>query len=329
MNVSSDLMVSVIVITYNHSNYIAECINGLLAQKTSFPIEIIIGDDCSIDNNRKIIQKITDGNKDELKDIKLLFHKKNLISSNSDPGKLNFLSCLEASNGKYIAYCEGDDFWCDPLKLQKQVDFLEQNLEYTLCVHNSNLVDQNGVLLGDFSGRPNRLGTTAKLSGKIPAEKILFSQIALFHTTSYCIRRTSIYDRVMAAPKHIRSGDFVMLFGALEQGSCYYMNDICSSYREHTEGVTKSYQSKVEYEHVYKSYIDLYTLFLAKHKIEYRSIFECQIAYYQYQIAENNYAEIRNRWYSRFTLAYFGVRAAKAKWQALEQKVKKQFSCVE
>jgi len=119
-------LVSVCMITYNHENFIKDAIEGILMQKTSFPIELIIGEDCSTDNTRKIVKDY------EEKYPEIIFaqySEKNLGMIN------NFLNVLQAARGKYIALCEGDDYWTDPLKLQKQVDFLEANPEYVICAN--------------------------------------------------------------------------------------------------------------------------------------------------------------------------------------------------
>jgi glycosyltransferase involved in cell wall biosynthesis len=114
------------MITYNHENYIRQAIEGVLMQQTTFPIELIIGEDRSKDNTRMICQ-----------DYQLKYPDKiRLFLPESNLGMIqNFRSTLQASTGKYIAICEGDDYWTDPLKLQKQVDFLESNEEYSVCFH--------------------------------------------------------------------------------------------------------------------------------------------------------------------------------------------------
>lgn len=112
-------LVSVCMITYNHEKYIKDAIEGILMQKTSFPIELIIGEDCSTENTRKIVEDYAE------KYPNLIFaqySEKNLDMMN------NFFNVLQAVRSKYIALCEGDDYWTDPLKLQKQVDFLANNL---------------------------------------------------------------------------------------------------------------------------------------------------------------------------------------------------------
>jgi glycosyltransferase involved in cell wall biosynthesis len=110
------------MITYNHASFIAQAIEGVLMQKCNFPIELIIGEDCSTDKTRQICEQYGE----KFSEIKLL-------PSNSNLGvSCNFIRTLQACTGKYIAFCEGDDYWTDPYKLQKQVDFFEANPEYGL-----------------------------------------------------------------------------------------------------------------------------------------------------------------------------------------------------
>ena len=120
-------LVSICCITYNHENYIRDAIEGFLMQKTSFPIEIIIHDDASTDNTAQIIKEYEDKYPDLFCNI---FQNENQWSKGG--GSIYARFVYPQVRGKYIALCEGDDYWTDPLKLQKQVDFLEQNLEYGL-----------------------------------------------------------------------------------------------------------------------------------------------------------------------------------------------------
>ncbi len=119
-------LVSVITITYNHGSFITRTIEGVLMQKTDFPFEFIIAEDCSTDNTREIIQSYAD------KYPKII----RIITSDSNVGAVeNETRALLQSKGKFVAFCEGDDYWTDPLKLQKQVDFLENHQEYSVCFH--------------------------------------------------------------------------------------------------------------------------------------------------------------------------------------------------
>jgi len=118
------------MITYNHENYIREAIEGVLMQICNFDMELILSNDCSTDSTNTVIQDVLQ-NHPKASMIKHTNHKKNL-------GMMpNFIQTLEQCNGKYIAICEGDDYWTDPLKLQKQVDFLEGNKGYGICFHNT------------------------------------------------------------------------------------------------------------------------------------------------------------------------------------------------
>lgn len=123
-------VVSVIMVTYAHEKYILEAINGVLMQQCDFEVELIIANDCSPDSTDEIIHS-TIQNHPRGSWIRYFNHEKNL-------GMLpNFIFALQQCQGKYIALCEGDDYWNDPLKLQKQVNFLEANVEYSGCFHNS------------------------------------------------------------------------------------------------------------------------------------------------------------------------------------------------
>lgn len=131
---SKDPLVSIIVLAYQHANFISHCLDGILEQKTEFPFEIIIGEDGSTDGTLKIVKQYT---KNHPEKIRLFLHNpRNKIQVLGETtGNFNAAFCFFKSRGKYIAFCEGDDFWTDEYKLQKQVDFLEANLNFTLSFH--------------------------------------------------------------------------------------------------------------------------------------------------------------------------------------------------
>jgi glycosyltransferase involved in cell wall biosynthesis len=116
-------VLSVICVTYNHEKYIADAVDGFLMQKTTFPIEIIVGEDCSTDGTLEILKRYDDER------LNIIARPKNI------GGRNNMLDLISRSTGKYTTWCEGDDYWVDPLKLQKQVDFLEANPDYSICFH--------------------------------------------------------------------------------------------------------------------------------------------------------------------------------------------------
>lgn len=128
---SEDVMVSIICPTFNHEKYIESCLDGFLMQKTDFSYEVIVHDDCSSDRTAKIIRKYKKENKEKIKAI--------LQTENQYSKGINIVRdiMIPLAKGKYIAYCEGDDAWIDETKLARQVRFLEENLEYIACVHNT------------------------------------------------------------------------------------------------------------------------------------------------------------------------------------------------
>jgi glycosyltransferase involved in cell wall biosynthesis len=131
-------MVTVRTSTYQHAPYIKQCIEGVLMQETSFPFEYIIGEDFSTDGTREIVFGYAKRYPDKIR----------VITADYNVGmKANGLRCIEASRGKYMALCEGDDYWTDPLKLQKQVNFLEENDDYVMCYHDAMVIGENGNII--------------------------------------------------------------------------------------------------------------------------------------------------------------------------------------
>lgn len=120
--------VSVAMITYNHVRYIVQAVESVLAQVTDFPFEIVLGDDLSTDGTRELVKELAAKHPGR---IRLLLHEKNL----GQCGKLNLVATIRSCDGEYVALLEGDDFWNDPKKLQRQVDYLDAHPEYSGSAH--------------------------------------------------------------------------------------------------------------------------------------------------------------------------------------------------
>ena len=133
-------LVSICCITYNHEKYIRECIEGFLMQKTSFPIEILIYDDASTDKTQEIIKYYANDNQNIIS-----FLQTENQWQHKRYGLIDWL--FPAAKGKYIALCEGDDYWTDPLKLQRQVDFLEVNQSYNICFTYSSVIGDSATVI--------------------------------------------------------------------------------------------------------------------------------------------------------------------------------------
>lgn len=145
-------LVSVCIQTYQHAPYIAQCLESVLMQETSFPFEIIVGEDESVDGTRDICIAYAEKNPDKIR--LFLRSRENVIYINGRAtGRYNFIENLKATRGKYVALCEGDDYWTDPFKLQKQVDFLESNSECVMTFHDSSIIDANGKVLIELGVR--------------------------------------------------------------------------------------------------------------------------------------------------------------------------------
>lgn len=144
----NDIIVSILCLAYNHEKYIRQCLEGFILQKTNFAFEVIVHDDASTDNTAQIIKEY------ELKFphiIKPIIQKENQYSKQIPIGK-TFL--YPRAKGKYVALCEGDDYWIDPYKLQKQVDILENNIDNGLCytkakVYNQSKMQYENYLIGE------------------------------------------------------------------------------------------------------------------------------------------------------------------------------------
>lgn len=151
---NSKPLVSVCCITYNHAPFIRRSIEGMLMQQTTFPIEILIHDDCSTDGTTEIVKEYAA----KYPDLIFPLYEEVNQYQNGKAGEIDFYNYKRAC-GKYIAYCEGDDYWTDPLKLQKQVEFMEAHEEYSICFHEVSVYDtfreefqsqQQYAIEGDF-----------------------------------------------------------------------------------------------------------------------------------------------------------------------------------
>ncbi|WP_281231890.1 glycosyltransferase family 2 protein [Flavobacterium gelatinilyticum] len=211
--VNENFVVSVNMITYKHEPYIKQAIEGVLMQQTNFDYELIIADDCSPDATQDIINDIIKkhprGNK-----IKYFRHKENI--GMQENGIFAFNQC----SGKYMALCEGDDYWTDPLKLQKQVDFLEANPDYVLCFHPINILKKDGEIVDDFITKiPENyeiLETLAKHGNYIHTPSVVFRKVIT--NLPFEFRLTPI-------------GDYFLYIILAEFGKIKYLEDKMAVYR--------------------------------------------------------------------------------------------------
>lgn len=218
------ILVSICCLAYNHENYIRQCLEGFLMQKTNFEFEILIHDDASLDHTTNIIREYEQKYPEIIKPI---YQTENQYS-NGVGVSVNFQ--FPRAKGKYIAMCEGDDYWTDPLKLQKQVDFLEANEEYVLTYSDIEAFDENGVLENMVGGAKRDL-TSLELQQCTP-----------INTLTTCFR-----NLVSALPHEMnvaKLGDLFLWSFIGAHGKGKYLGEIKPSrYRVHNGGIF-SKQSK-------------------------------------------------------------------------------------
>jgi glycosyltransferase involved in cell wall biosynthesis len=205
------------MITYNHEKYISEAIESILKQRTGFNIEIVIGEDCSTDQTRSVISKFANSNPGK---IKPLFRNKNM-------GIIaNFQNTIDNCTGKYIAICEGDDYWTDPLKLQKQVDFLENNPDFSGCAHQTNKIFFD----------PDETSRLFKENTKDIIGVYDLLETRLFHTASFIYRSQITKDNPL--PINITAGDRALFLLVASKGKIKYFDDVMGVYRKHIGGIS-------------------------------------------------------------------------------------------
>lgn len=216
-----DIKVSVGMITFKHEKYIKQAIEGILMQESNFEFELIIADDCSPDNSSQIIDEIIrnhpNGNK-----IKYFRHKKNVGM------QANGIFVINECKGKYISFCEGDDYWTDALKLQKQVDFLEANPDYVICYHKVKVL-QNGVLKEDTITHEVAETTTIKDLAKGN----------YIHTCSV-VCKNNLFDKLPEYFHKSPVGDYFLHMLNARYGKIKFLDEYMGVYRIHEASVWSS-----------------------------------------------------------------------------------------
>lgn len=237
----SEPVVSVCCITYNHEKYIEEAIDSFLMQETNFPFEVVIGEDCSTDNTRKIVEKYKENYPNIIKLI---------VSENNVGMQANGQRTMDACKGEYIAACEGDDYWMDAEKLQIQKDFLESNPEYIICYTDVEAFNENGIIQ-DYIGGATKDLTADELKKATPINTL---------TTMY---RNIMKDKFSAEFKASKYGDLFIWSILGYYGNGKFLPQIKPArYRIHSGGV-HSGSSQID---KYDNTLITYALLLSYHK---------------------------------------------------------------
>ena len=215
-------LVAVFMVTYNHEKYISQAIKSVLEQKTSFPIKLFIGEDCSNDKTRDICIDYFLSNP---RRIKLFLNEINI------GGTKNSLQVYQAcllSGAKYIAMLEGDDYWTDPYKLQKQVDFLEAHPDFSMTFGNA--------LIEDHIGKYRRQGLYIKRNE--PEVILPEMAIGLGLPTLTMVFRNNI--QIPEWYNNVISGDYFLRLILSTKGNFYYHGEVFGIHRKHISGISRT-----------------------------------------------------------------------------------------
>ena len=218
-------LVSISCITYNHASYIKECIDGFLMQKTNFNFEVLIHDDHSTDGTEEIIKEYAKQYPDI---IKPLFEKENQYSLGKPIGSAVWN--LPRARGEYIAICEGDDYWIDPYKLQKQVDFLESHPDYGMCYTKVKRFVQKSNQFIDEWGGPNETMDKLLIENTIP------TLTAVFHKAIYYNYLTELHP----SKRGWLMGDYPIWLYFAQNSKIKFINETTGVYRICTESASHS-----------------------------------------------------------------------------------------
>ena len=284
------LVLSVCMITYNQEAFIAQAIEGILRQKCNFSFELVIGEDFSSDSTRTICEEYAKNN-----------NIVKLLQSNENLGMMsNFSRTIDNCNGKYIAICEGDDYWTDPYKLQKQVDFLEANPDFGL-VHtefDTLYVNDNFIMTSTHK----KLGIPLSGSCSLEYWNAFGKSLATIKTLTVCIRKSYLTDYFEFANKHINDwmvGDFPLFFFISLKSKIGYISESTAVYRTVSSGSASSVKKNSEFFfRIKQSYVRLRYFFLEnqiqdkkKYKQAYNRDFTLLLKHF---IIANNKTEFMN-----------------------------------
>ena len=229
-------LVSIICTAFNHESFITQCLDGFIMQQTNFPFEIIVHDDASTDITQEIIKKYE-------QKYPNLFNNIYQTENQYTKKDINIWSDImfPKAKGKYIALCEGDDYWTDPYKLQKQVDFLEANEEYVFCGHEvfiKNTKWDEKIEDTFFSKAYNIITKNNYSSEELIAIKYPF------HTSSFVFRNKLNWDDFNHIFKITISGDNTLIAILALYGKTKYFEDCMSVYRLNNSGISHNFKGE-------------------------------------------------------------------------------------
>lgn len=261
-NVEDDLVVAIFMVTYNHVNYIRQAVESVMIQRTGFKYKLFIGDDCSNDGTTEVCNELKVKYADK---IELFVNPVNLGSLNN--AKRTYQACFN-SGARYIALLEGDDFWVDPNKLQKQIKILDDNQDYVLTSGNSIFLFDEDPLRVEYY-RP--YWSKCALSVLNTEDQIKFAPA--FHTSTVVFRNL-VNSEMLNFFCNTISGDITLFTLLSLKGKLHYEDEVLSCYRVHSGGITKSYTDFNGLKHKYEGKISMYKSLDSYFKYKYTKLYQ-------------------------------------------------------
>ena len=243
-----ETLVSVLCLTYNHEAYLRRALESFVMQETDFPFEVIVHEDASTDGTRKILEEYEARYPDIIRPI---YQSENQYSKPDTPIIQTFM--IPMARGRYFAFCEGDDAFTDPHKLQKQADFMEKNPDFSICLHRA-LLHREGGREADM------LYPEEAESREFDRDEILIRGAGLFATNSFFIRR-EVYETMPEVFFIPGVGDYPLLSYAAITGRVYYLSDPMSLHNDGvagswTDNIWKDYEKRRDHEEKISAMLD-------------------------------------------------------------------------
>jgi glycosyltransferase involved in cell wall biosynthesis len=264
------MKLSVSLITYNHEKYISKAIESILMQKTDFDFEIVIGEDDSTDGTREIVKEYKRRYPDKIR--LYLNERKNVIYIDGKPtGRWNFINNLNNCTGEYVALLEGDDYWTDPYKLQRQVNYLDDHPDCTLCFHDVKCINEETNQTWIFY--PRKQKEVYKLIDILKGN--------FMHTCSVVFRR-GLFGDFPDWFYRVPVGDWPLHILNAQYGDIGYIKEVMGVYRMHVGG---RWSAKEEL-HRWEDTIKVYKIMNAHFNYHYNWVLKKRIFDYYIKIIE-------------------------------------------
>ena len=294
--------VSVPIITFNQAKFIGKAIESVLAQQTDFDFEILVGDDLSTDGTRDIITDYAQRYPDKIVPV---LHPHNMGRN----GMFNTLETYKLAKGTYLAAMDGDDYWIDPLKLQKQVDFLDANPNLAVCFHNAKIMYEDGSPSEILNPDDQKVVTTI--------EDLIGTEEIWYMATSSVVFRNVIETYPKWFMESV-SGDIPRYVLLAKYGDIGYLPDVMSVYRKNTNGT--SFTDKYDDADFLQNRIDMYVGINQEWGFRFDTILKKNMARYYHKMLEAK--QYRHTYAPRVPIALRYLRYAQPEWQEAKEIIK-------